>query len=156
MDDFHLPLNRTYVSRDEKLLISPFAYQVENISDSDCDNESDTLLQHLRATGEFTGTWSLSLIVLGVPRRECPVSPDLTSWLMTFPPLLEGVTRPHRTLNQRELRNYLTIIKMMNKHHNYLTMMIFLPHHRRMILSTKRIFIPKSNESVVLPKRSPI
>jgi hypothetical protein len=48
MDDFRLPPDRKYVSKDEKLLISSFAYQVENLSDGDHDNEWDTLLQRLR------------------------------------------------------------------------------------------------------------
>jgi hypothetical protein len=66
MDDFRLQSDRKYVTRDEKLLISSFADQVQNLSDADRNNEWDTLPQRLRAAGEFTGTWSLSLIVCGV------------------------------------------------------------------------------------------
>jgi hypothetical protein len=41
----------------------------------------------------------------------------------------------------------------MNKGRNYLTMVTIVTHDRKMTLSAKRILVPKSNLSLVLPKR---
>jgi hypothetical protein len=47
-------------ARDEKLFISSFVHRVENLSDADCDNEWDTLLQRLM------GRWGISWNVVTV------------------------------------------------------------------------------------------
>jgi hypothetical protein len=63
MDDFPRPPDIKDVPRDEKLLMSSFAYQAENLSDADRDNEWDTLLQRLR------GRWGIYWKVVTVSAR---------------------------------------------------------------------------------------